>query len=228
MFQDSLNEQGLFSGTGCFSRLPDLSEDPDLTLYKRLERDDFLEKRPDRTRLPGDQSDRVDAYAFVSISCAVGAKVEKERDDAWIARAKNARYFPLISRSRSWWNRDTRRGKDEILAHEQLHVEFARLLSEELTEQFKTGRVIVRGEGRSEEAALARFQMRWGTHIQKTRDELRRLERAYDRDTRYGRDAERQRAWQARLGGGLEAIRAAAGAAGPDGPAPAGATDPAP
>ena len=211
MFQDSLNEQGLFRGTGCFSRMPDLSHDEDLTLHKRLVRDDFLEKRPDQTHLPGDQSERVDAYVFVSISCAVGAKVEREGDDTFVARAKNAQYFPLVSRTRSWWNPNSRRDEDAILDHEQLHVELARLLSEELTDKFRTGRVIVRGDGRTEEAAVARFQMRWGTHIQQMRDELRRLERAYDKDTRYGRDAARQAAWKTRFDSGLDAVRAASG-----------------
>ncbi len=111
---------------------------------------------------------------------------------------------------RSWWNPASRKAAKEVLAHEQLHVELARMLSEELTEKFEQGRVVVRGEGRSEEAAIARFQLRWGNHIRGARDELRRLERAYDRETDFGNDAARQSAWQMRVGDGLAAVRAGA------------------
>ncbi len=212
MFQDSLNEQGIWGGTGCFSRPPDLSDQEDLALFKTLAKDDFLEKRPDRTRAPGQEAARLHAYVFVVISCAVNAVVERARDDQWIARARRASYFPMISRTRSWWNPKSRKAKTEVLAHEQLHLELARMLSLELTEKFEQGRVVVRGEGRSEEAALARFQVRWGNHIREARDELRRLERAYDRETDYGNDTRRQAAWRQRMSDGLAAIRAGAGA----------------
>ena len=52
MFQDSLNELGIWGGTGCFAQPPDLSHQEDLALYKTLSKDDFMEKRPDRTRAP--------------------------------------------------------------------------------------------------------------------------------------------------------------------------------
>ncbi len=96
MFQDSLNEQGIWGGTGCFSRPPDLSHQEDLALYKTLAKDDFLEKRPDRTRAPGREAARLHAYAFVVISCAVNTRVERARHDQWIARARRATYFPMI------------------------------------------------------------------------------------------------------------------------------------
>ena len=210
MFQDSLNEMGLWGATGCFARPPDLSHQEDLALYGTLTKDDFMEKRPDRTRAPGGEAVRLHAYVFVVVGCAVNAQVERTPDDEWIARASRATYFPMISRMRSWWNPDSRRAKEEVLAHEQLHVELARMLSDELTEKFDQGRVVVRGEGRSEEAAIARFQLRWGNHIRKARDEFRRLERTYDRETDFGNDPRRQVAWQARIGDGLAAVRAAA------------------
>ena len=210
MFQDSLNEMGIWGGTGCFARPPDLSHQDDLALYKTLSKEDFQEKRPDRTRAPGKEAIRLHAYVFVVISCAVNAQVERTPEDQWIARAKRAAYFPMISRMRSWWNPRSRRAKADVLAHEQLHVELARMVSEDLTEKFEQGRVVVRGEGRSEEAAIALFQVRWGNHIREARDELRRLERAYDRETDFGNDTSRQAAWQTRIGDGLGAVRAVA------------------
>ena len=209
MLQDSLDESGAFGATGCFSRLPDLSEDPDLRLAGPLVREDFLEKRPDRSRHPGDVATDVAASVYVTISCAVAIRVEQEREDLFVARPRNARYFALISRARSWWNPETGREAAAVLAHAQQHVKLAGLLAHELSERAKQGLVVVRGEGRSEESATARFQLRWGTHIQKARDELRRFEKAYDRDTRFGRDETRQRVWNDRIGKGLAAVRAA-------------------
>lgn len=208
MRQEQLNESGAFGGTGCFSRVPDLSEHPDLRLAKTLSRDDFLEKRPDRTRLPGDIANSIGATVHATISCAVGIRLTQERDDLWIAEPKGVRYFALISRTRSWWNRDSDRNAKEVLAHEQLHVRMAELLAAELLERFETGTFALRTEGRSEATATARFQGRWGMHLQQGRDELRRMEKDYDRDTRYGADAARQAAWAERIAGGLAEIRA--------------------
>ncbi len=210
MLQDSLNEQGLWGGTGCFARPPDLSHQQDLALYKDLTKDDFLEKRPDRTRTPGKEATKLHADVYVVISCALNTIVDRPREDHFVARARRASYFPMISRSRSWWNPASKKPAPEVLAHAQLHLELARMLSEELTAKFEQGLVAVRGEGRSEEAALARFQQRWGKHIQEARDELHRLGRAYDRETGFGSIGGRQAAWARRFGDGLPAVRAGA------------------
>jgi hypothetical protein len=209
MLQDSVNEEGLWGGTGCFARPPDLSHQHDLALYKKLEKEDFLENRPDRTRAPRERASRLHAYVYVMISCALNTRVERPRDDHFVARARKAAYFPILSRSRSWWNPNSNKEPAEVLGHVQLHLELARLVSESLTAQFDQGLVAVRGEGPSEETAVARFQVRWGKHIQEARDELHRLERSYDRETAFGNDAARQAAWSRRIGEGLAAVRAA-------------------
>jgi len=206
LFQDSLNEFGLWGSSLCFTEEPDLSNHEDHIPYRQLVRLDFRAPNPGDLRRSINSRGRLTAaYSVIEMSCVLNVALSNAGGESRV-RAISVRYFPLFSRRRSWWNTQEQWHASRVLAHQQGHFDLAQLLARESTRKAAAVLGRIRGAGPTAESARTDFQQRWAVHMRMLQDELRELERAYDRDTEHGADARRQRAWRARLKRGYAAV----------------------
>lgn len=207
LFQDSLNEFGLWGESLCFTEEPDLSNHEDHIPHRQLVRLDFRARKPgDLRRSTNSRGRLAPAYSVIEMSCVLNVALSNAGGETSV-RAVSVRYFPLFSRARSWWNPQEQWHASRVLAHQQGHFDLAELLARESTRKAAAILGRIRGAGPNAESARADFQRRWAVHMRMLQDELRELERAYDRDTEHGADARRQRAWRTRLQRGYAAVQ---------------------
>ncbi|MDD9853098.1 MAG: hypothetical protein OXU78_03995 [Deltaproteobacteria bacterium] len=207
IFEDSLNEFGLWGQSLCFSEEPDLSNHEDHIPHRQLVRLDFRARNPSDLRRSINSRGRLTAaYSVIEMSCVLNVALSSAGGESRV-RAISVRYFPLFSRRRSWWNTQEQWHASRVLAHQQGHFDLAELLARESTRKAAAVLGRIRGVGPNAERARADFQQRWAVHMRMLQDELRELERAYDRDTEHGADTRRQRAWRTRLKRGYAAVQ---------------------
>ncbi len=209
MFFEEMAEAGLWGGSGCFENEEELPFSRDFFFHGPLTRRHFRGELDEEAGT--EETAPRSADLFVTLTCDLHIKVVEEGADGFVVGAVRADHIALASYRRSWWRRSPGRSAEAVLRHQQLHFDMAKLIADDLDERFRRGRVVIYGEGRSRAVALGTFQQRWTGHIQRAREELRRLRMRYDTETRNGADLEKQAQWEALVRAGIDALRATGG-----------------
>lgn len=209
MFFEEIAEAGLWGSSGCFENEEALPYVRDFFFYGPLTRKHFRGKLADEPG-PNETAQR-SADLFVTLTCDLQIEVMEETTDGFVVSATRADHIALASYRRSWWRRNPGRNPEAVLRHQQLHFDLAKLVADDLDRRFRRGALVIYGEGKSRAVALGTFQQRWTEHIERAREELRRLRVRYDTETRNGTDLEKQAQWEALVRAGIDALRATGG-----------------
>jgi hypothetical protein len=203
---DKLAELGAWGGSGCVEIEPAWNTQDDFIRHRKLRADDFLSAREKSLAAVSVPGAPPTGFAAIALSCEIEAHVAQASDGNFIAHAIRVRYYAVLSRKESWLDEHAENREQFLIGHQQLHFdmaeEFAKWLNAHRDETL--GRM--QGVGRSPQLALGMLQLRWGEHMLAVHDDFDRIETAFDRDTKHGREAEKQTDWAFRLGDGFEVL----------------------
>jgi len=207
--QDRVQQLGAWGASSCTESEPAWSLQDDFIRHRRLTREDFLftgerGKASAAVRIP-----KVEPSGFVAIvfSCELKPQVNKVRDkQMYVATLAQLRYYALLSRKNSWLSPDALRRESYVIGHQQLHFDMANTFATWLTARRDVIQTKLRGFGRTPEIALGELQLRVGEHMLDVHADFDALESVFDRDTKHGGDAEKQTAWNFRVGDGFPAL----------------------
>jgi hypothetical protein len=207
--QDRLQELGAWGASNCAESEPAWSLQDDFIRHRKLARDDFRYagergKAAAAVRVP-----KVEPGGFAAIvfSCELKPQVNKVRDkEMYVATLAQLRYYALLSRKDSWLSPDAARRESYVIGHQQLHFDMANAFATWLTSKRDVIQTKLRGFGRTPEIALGELQLRVGEHMLDVHSDFDMLESVFDRDTKHGGDAEKQTAWNFRVGDGFPAL----------------------
>jgi hypothetical protein len=204
--QDKLADLGAWGGSGCVEIEPAWNAQDDFIRHRKLRADDFLfakDKSVAAVSVPGAPPT---GFAAIALSCEIEPLVQQASDGSYIARITRVRYFAVMSRKESWLAEHAESRAAFLIGHQQLHFdmaeEFARWLNTQ--REAPTGRLL--GVGRTPQLALGMLQLRWAEHMLAVHEDFDTLETAFDRDTKHGRETEKQTEWVFKLGDGFEAL----------------------
>ena len=207
--QDRLQELGAWGASSCAESEPAWSLQDDFIRHRKLARDDFQfsgdrGKAGAAVRVPNVAPG---GFAAIVFSCELKPQINKVRDkNMYVATLLQLRYYALLSRKDSWLSPDAVRRENYVIGHQQLHFDMANTFATWLTARREVIQSKLRGFGRTPEIALGELQLRVGEHMLDVHADFDALESVFDRDTKHGGDAEKQTAWNFRVGDGFEAL----------------------
>jgi hypothetical protein len=196
-------------GGGCLAQEPDLAAQEDWIRHRALERGDF---RAARGAAAGGK-EPLGAYVSILLTCVASVRSAESAEGVTV-ELDRVRFFPLLSRNRSWWDPKNPMNPEWVLRHEQLHFDIAELFAAEENARIDEIRRQTRATRPDFDAAAYAFRARLGEHLVAQQRALAEAEERYDRETQHGSDAAQQTAWFARVKRGIGAVRAGARSAG--------------
>ncbi|MBM4385864.1 MAG: hypothetical protein FJ091_21155 [Deltaproteobacteria bacterium] len=210
MLEDRLSQLSeMWGASGCFLNVePNWNAQEEFIKHRKLTRGDFLYENANKLQLtvPVPKA-RPRAYTSQAFGCVAQTQVRPTEDGKFLAEVTSIRYFALISRVESYLPEETPDSHlAAVLGHEQLHFDIAEALARHINSLGEKLRARYRGVGRSPEEAAGELQLEWGQLMKLVQEDFRRLETAYDRDTKHGGLPEKQTEWLWRVDDGFAAF----------------------
>ncbi len=204
--QDRLAGLGAWGGSGCTEIEPAWSTQDDFIRHRKLRAGDFLfprDKSAAAVSVPGAPPL---GFAAIALSCEIQPDVQQASDGNYIARIARVRYYAVLSRQESWLAEHAQGREAFLVGHQQLHFDMAEEFAKWLNARREEPLARMQGVGRSPLLALGMLQLRWAEHMLAVAEDFDTIETAFDRQTKHGRETEKQTEWAFRLDDGFEAL----------------------
>jgi hypothetical protein len=172
----------------------------DLIRYRTLERADFR-----NSERPLDAVARNGTYELAATTCVyirtdpnvsmhVGSIVDPDGDERFEGWLGHLRFEALMDRGCSWWSARSR-DAEYTLQHEQIHFAIRELAARRMNEAAAELVTSLHVAGDSEQAVVVELKARIGELFDGQNAAAVERNRAFDDDTSWGRNDERQRVW---------------------------------
>jgi hypothetical protein len=172
----------------------------DLIRYRTLERADFrnTERPPDALARGGNYELAARTCVYVrtdsNVSMRVGSIVEPDGDERYEGSLGHLRFEALMDRGCSWWSALSR-DAEYTLQHEQIHFAIRELAARRMNRAAEQLLTSLHVTGDSEQEVVAELKARIGDLFDEQNAAAVERNRAFDEDTSWGRNDERQRDW---------------------------------
>jgi hypothetical protein len=183
----------------------------DVIAWRQLTAGDFLSDHP-----PGPFATQ--AVRPVAVTCAYVVASPRARifptpvpgapaDSAFTATVENLSFHALMSRSCSWWNRETGVSPAYVLAHEQIHFDLFEVTARKLNRDFPGMLEVMDVRAGSLNGVVAATQAYVQQALNRALQETAKQNYAFDRETSFGFEPLRQEGWRRRLDRDLKELK---------------------